>query len=122
MPIGRQFYAGGPASVSVLEIVPAPGFCVLYSVEAQQLTAPPPGESRFLQIFDRPAAPVLGSVPLYSYLLGTNQLLAVQLPSPTDDQGRVIATQAWAAWSTTQATYTAAGALGPITASGRNLL
>jgi len=116
MPTGRQFYAGGPSDVAALQAANVRS--VLYSYEAQNLDA----AAAWIQVFDLLAAPVLGAVPLYAFKVPSENLLAVQVPGPSADQGRGFTAGIWLAWSSTSATYTPTAALGPIYAAGRNLV
>jgi hypothetical protein len=111
--IGKHWYAGSPNIVSTLHISPIRA--LLYNFDAENLSA----FGSFLQLFDNIAAPVLLNVPTYSYLVGPGQLLAVQVPGPNNDQGRLFVSGIWAAWSSTPEFYTPTAAIGPINASGR---
>lgn len=106
------WYAGGPESVASL--LARPNSCLLFQVQAQNLS----GADRYLQIFDANAQPVNGSVPLFSYLVPDRNLVAATLPAPLHDAGRKFTHGAFVAWSTSASTLTLATASGTIYCNG----
>jgi hypothetical protein len=114
MTTGLNFYAGSSASVQSL--IARSNACILYQVQAQNLS----GADRYVQIFDVNSLPANGSAPMYSYLIPDRNLIAIQLPGFPPDIGRKFSTGAFVVWSSTANTLTLAAASGTLYANGRD--
>lgn len=116
MTFGVNFYAGGPTTVAFLQA--RANKCRLIDVQAQNLTA---GDLH-LMVFDSKNPPANGDVPLYTYLVAEDQLLAATFPTTLPPySGRVFQNGVWIAWSSTTGVLTQAAASGPIYANGMDM-